>query len=187
MRVGKGRLLQNYLPCRRLVSITLFLLCACTPNSIDKDLQATPSLTSSVEYSKQTHLSPLATQISHNTPTPIQGVVDNGGIPVEQDSLIPPIPPAQVRANRLDEGIELRWQGTGSDIVIHYVIYRRPLNVEKWEIIGIVPVQNENQGEYMFHDPGPDNWSRYEYAVAVVDLYDNESILSETAALEANP
>lgn len=187
MRDGTSRRIQVLIPCLCNISITLSFLSACNPYLINEDIQATPSPSPIVEYSTPTHQSPTAPQNSYNTPTPTEGEVGEKGIPIEQDHLIPPIPPHQLQLYRLDGSVELRWQGTGSDIIVHYVIYRRLSNDENWEVIGIISVQDENKGEYTYQYLDNIEAIAYEYAVSAVDHYENESRLSETVVLKSNP
>jgi hypothetical protein len=141
----------------------------------------TPSEASATPVQQPRGIIPTASA----TVVPSQG--DETGITQEQDSLIPPIPPADVRASQCDGVVEVQWQGTGSDIIIHYVVYRRVSTAEHWVTIGQVVVQDDNQGQHIFYDSVQEKGVIYEYAVAAVDRYGNESSLSETANVEATP
>ncbi len=125
-------------------------------------------------------------EIKTPTAAQTQDAGNNDGITVEEDSLIPPIPPSQVRANLVDNFVELRWLGTGSDIDVHYVIYRRLSNSSDWGKIATVPVQDDNRGEYIFNDYTIEGGHSYEYAITVFDHYEKESSLSETASVDIN-
>lgn len=187
MRDGTSRRIQILIPYLCNISITLSFLSACSPYLINEDIQATPSPSPLLKYSTPTLQSPTAPQNSDNTPTPTEGEVGEEGIPIEQDQLIPPIPPHQLQLYRFDESVDLRWQGSGSDIIVHYVIYRKLSNDENWEVIGIISVQDENMGEYTYQDLGTMEGIAYEYAISAVDHYENESRLSETVVLKSNP
>jgi hypothetical protein len=86
-----------------------------------------------------------------------------------------------------DGSVELTWQGTGSDILVHYVVYRRPLSVEEWEAVDVVPVKDDNQGEYAWTDTLPEIKEPLLYALTAVDQYGNESQLSEPVRVDPNP
>jgi hypothetical protein len=110
---------------------------------------------------------------------------NNGGINLTQDSLIPPIPPGQITVVSTQDCPELQWQGTGSDIIISYKIYRRQINTETWNLIATVPMKGDNRGSYTFCDKTiEDQISFYEYAISAQDHYGNESDLSEPGAIE---
>jgi hypothetical protein len=162
--------------------IILFYISACNtipPNSNKNEIK--------VPTAVQTQNIGNENGIKIPTVAPTQDIGNNGGISIQQDSLIPPIPPGQVRANLFDGFVELRWQGTGSDIDVHYIIYRRPVNSENWEKISTASVQGRNRGEYIFNDHTIESGVSYEYAIAVVDHYGNESSLSEIVKEETAP
>lgn len=146
------------------VCVILFYVCACNAISTQNSEEGNKSL----------------------SVTPTQDGGDNGGITIEQDSLIPPIPPGQVRAILFESFVELRWQGTGSDIDDQYIVYRRLSNSDYWEEISIVPVKDSNRGEYVFHDDTIESGISYEYAIAALNHYGKESSLSEIAKVEIN-
>jgi hypothetical protein len=123
----------------------------------------------------QTELSPSSTPAIFLTPTPVEG------IPQEADQLIPPIPPSQLTAVKQNGSVELKWQGTGSDILTHYTIRRRASEQDPWTIIANLPVQGDNRVEYVFSDLSVVEGADYEYSVTSVDHYGNESDLSEIA------
>jgi len=152
------------------VCVILFYVCACNAISTQNSEEGSESLS--------------ATPTQAVAPTQDGG--DNGGITIEQDSLIPPIPPSQVRAILFEGFVELRWQGTGSDIDVQYNIYRRLSNSDYWEEISIVPVKDSNRGEYVFHDDTIESGISYEYAIAALNHYGKESSLSEIAKVEIN-
>ena len=102
----------------------------------------------------------------------------SSGIRREDDSAIPPIPPSKVRAVPTDNGIEVHWFGTGSDIITLYLIYRRNSDDQEWSSVGKVTATERNRDEYSFLDTGIDIDSLYVYVVTAVDHYGNESDLS---------
>lgn len=174
----------------QLILVLLFLLSACVTVSGNKDLPTIlPSITVGATHAPTQEPQALPTTAptaAHGTAVSTQGEEEDG-IPQEQDLFIPPIPPANVRAYKLEEGVELHWQGTGSDIVDHYIIFRRSLNTENWIPTATISVSDDNRGEYIWLDHTLDQGASYEYAVAAVDGYGNESVLSEPASLEADP
>jgi hypothetical protein len=129
---------------------------------------------------------PIPTQQSSQLPTATQPDNNSGGINLGQDSLIPPIPPGQFTVVSTQDCPELKWQGTGSDIIVSYKIYRRQINTEMWNLIATVPMKGDNRGNYTFCDKTieyqlPFN---YEYAISAQDHYGNESDLSEPEAIK---
>ncbi len=77
------------------------------------------------------------------------------------------------------------WQGTGSDIIVFYKVYRRQINTESWDLITTIPMEGDNRGNYTFCDKTiEDQFSSYEYAISAQDHYGNESNLSEPKAIE---
>jgi fibronectin type 3 domain-containing protein len=109
------------------------------------------------------------------TPSP------EGGISVNVDQLIPPAPPAAVKAESGDEGVLVTWQGTGTDVDQFYQIYRQEQGEECWELIGVVPVEGDNKGRYSFSASPTEQLKEYKYAVTTVDIYGQESDLSQIA------
>jgi len=166
-----------------ILLINLAGLAACSPAS-EIDTPAAPTA--------PPRLSPTATATQKTpeaTPTLSEtvGVPGTEGIPLDQDRGIPPLQPAGVEAMLRDGRVELTWQGTGSDILVHYVVYRRPLSVEEWEAVDVVPVKDINQGEYEWTDMLPDMREPLLYALTAVDQYGNESQLSEPVRVDPNP
>lgn len=97
------------------------------------------------------------------------------GISQEMDALIPPIPPAQLAAERTSGGILLSWTGTGSDVDTHYAIYRRSPGSEAWEMLGFVAIQGDNRGDYSYLDATAEAGQPLEYSVTTFDRYGKES------------
>lgn len=167
----------------------LFLLGSCATPTIEPVVDLTPTSIENEVVSKST-LTPQqpapttkgGTQIP--TPTP---EIENIGIPLEQDQLLPEIPPHEVNVFLESEGVKVSWHGTGSDIVIHYNIYRRTIPSENWEFIASIPVDGDNLGEYVFIDSPVEDPLNVEYSVSAVNLYDKESDYSEPAAVDPNP
>jgi hypothetical protein len=127
---------------------------------------------------------PAATLMESN-PGPLPTDNNSGGINLTQDSLIPPIPPGHFAVVSTQDCPELNWQGTGSDIIVSYKIYRRQINTEIWNLIATVPMRGDNRGSYTFCDKKiEDPFSLYEYAISAQDHYGNESDLSEPRAVE---
>jgi hypothetical protein len=128
---------------------------------------------------------PLTTSTENNSgPLPSDNN-NGGGINIEQDSLIPPIPPAQLTVVSTQDCPELKWQGTGSDIIVSYKIYRRKTNTKTWNLIATVPMIGDNRGGYTFCDKTNDyQLSIYLYAISALDHYGNESALVEPKAIK---
>lgn len=112
------------------------------------------------------------------TPSPEEG------ISVEIDRLIPPAPPANVEAYLEANELFVSWQGTGTDVDQYYQVYRRGMNAECWEIIGIQTVIEDNKGGYIFNAPMIENPENFRFAVTTVDIYGNESNLSQVIELD---
>lgn len=106
------------------------------------------------------------------------------GIPLEIDQEIPPIPPLILGATAEADGNRIRWQGTGSDIDTEYRLHRRALGEEDWQIIATIPTEGDNRGEYQYLDTTIQGGTSYEYAIDVIDIYDNQSDLSESILVE---
>lgn len=130
---------------------------------------------------------PNSLQLSTETTSPIRDNSQTSGISLEEDRIIPPIPPGNLQLDELNNSIEIRWQGTGLDIGVHYIIYRRQANVQNWEAIAIIPTQNNNRGVYSFSDKEINNEHSYEYTITIVDTYGKESPRSEVVSSENNP
>lgn len=162
---------------------SLAWLAACSPVP-ENDTPA--ALTASPQPSQ----TPAATlKAPEVTPTRSQTVGAPGteGIPLEQDQGIPPLQPAGIEARVSDTGVELSWQGTGSDILVHYIVYRRPLSADEWEAVAIVPISENNQGEYVWTDKLPEIIEPLLYALTAVDRYGNESQLSDPVRVDPDP
>ena len=163
--------------------INLAWLAACSP-AVGNDTPAAPTAPS------RPSPTPAATQKTPEATPPLSqtvGAPGTEGIPLDQDRGIPPLQPAGVEAMLRDGSVELTWQGTGSDILVHYVVYRRPLSVEEWEAVDVVPVKDDNQGEYAWTDTLPEIKEPLLYALTAVDQYGNESQLSEPVRVDPNP
>lgn len=119
--------------------------------------------------------SPATARVSVTSNAPVYKAT---GISQELDALIPPIPPHEVSVYYHDGITEIEWDGTGSDIITHYVIYRRAIKTEEWIFIGRVDATEINRGTYVYHDSTTGTGVGFEYAVAAVDLYGNESGLT---------
>jgi len=101
-----------------------------------------------------------------------------GGISEEQDRLIPPGPPSGVQTVLRAGVVEVRWQGTGSDIITHYIIYRRASDLQAWDSIGEAPARDDNRGAYVYQVRAGEEAAPLHYAVAAVDRYGNHSAIS---------
>ena len=128
---------------------------------------------------RQSSQLPAATLMEDNPgtlPTDDHG----GGINLTQDSLIPPIPPGQFTVVSTRDCPELNWQGTGSDIIVAYKLYRRQISTETWKLIATVPMKGDNRGSYTYCDQTiKDQFFLFEYAISAQDHYGNESEISE--------
>jgi len=154
--------------------ILVFLLGACNNN---------PEAISTVSPTSTRQI-PLTTPKDNNS-GPLPPDNNSGGINLEQDSLIPPIPPGQLTVVSTQDCPELKWQGTGSDIIVSYKIYRRQINTEMWNLIATVPMKGDNRGGYTFCDKTIEyQLLSYEYAISAQDHYGNESDLSEPKSLK---
>jgi hypothetical protein len=97
------------------------------------------------------------------------------GISTGDDSKIPPAPPAKVFASVTRGTVALRWRGTGSDIVVRYLVTRRPAGKRTIAVAS----RGDNRGWYAFTArPLP---GTYRYRVAAVDRYGNRSTATSSA------
>jgi hypothetical protein len=192
------------------IFIFAFLATSCAPN-------ATPQVSPAANIAVPTRTAPPATQPAPqptDTATPDQGTQPPSGAPqpdfpicdqeaqglsveatpspeagisVEVDRLIPPAPPARVEVGLQDGDVLVTWQGTGTDVDQFYQVYQREQASECWQLIGIVEVEGENEGQYSFDAPVTDQPENYTYAVTTVDIYGNQSELSALAVIGSNP
>lgn len=137
-------------------------------------------------FSTQPSSQPPAATLLDNNPGPLPADNNSAGINLTQDSRIPPIPPGQFTVVSTQDCPELNWQGTGSDIIVSYKIYRRQINTKIWDLIATVPMIGYNRGSYTFCDKAIEYQLsfNYEYAVSAQDHYGNESELSEPQAVK---
>lgn len=159
--------------------ILVGLLGACGNNN--------PETTSTIPATPTQQSSQLpTTTLMDNNSGPLPTDNNSGGINLTQDSLIPPIPPGQFTVVSTQDCPELNWQGTGSDIIVSYNIYRRQINTEMWNIIATVPMKGDNRGSYTFCDKTIEYQLsiNYEYAISAQDHYGNESGLSEPRSVK---
>lgn len=111
---------------------------------------------------------------------------EGAGISVEQDHFIPPVPPGRVEAQIVADGVQLFWQGTGTDVDQFYQIYRKEVEDDCWELIGLEPVVGDNQGTYTFSIPDSDQPGTFSYAVTTLDVYGNESNIATTVKVNTD-
>jgi fibronectin type 3 domain-containing protein len=102
-----------------------------------------------------------------------------------EDQLIPPIPPPNIKTEVATGSVTLSWQGTGSDIDANYIVYRRLAGTDDWEIVASIPIEGNNRGTYAHQDTTTKGGNVYEYAIATIDTYKNESALSEIVTAES--
>ena len=110
----------------------------------------------------------------------------NNGLNLDQDRFIPPIPPSNIHAKNCKNFFILSWNGTGSDIIKHYIIYRRSLNLKDWHKTSIVLSIDDNRGLYEFEDHNIMKGVIYEYVITAVDRYGNESKHSNNIFIGSN-
>lgn len=160
--------------------IIVFLLNACNNNETAIESTTLPFPTQEPQpILKATPQIPPTKTVNNNSGILPPNNIDNDGINLEQDSLIPPIPPSQLTAHFVQDCTELNWQGTGSDIIVFYNIYRRQIDTEMWYLIATVPMEADNRGNYTFCDATTDGHpSSYEYTVSALDHYNTESAFS---------
>lgn len=151
-----------------------------------------PQATQTPPQPSDTPVPPQTTQPPSGAPTPDFAACDEeaeglsigatpspqAGISVEVDRLIPPAPPARVEAVRQNAHVRVTWQGTGTDVDQFYQVYRREQASECWQLIGVVEVEGENEGQYSLNVPLNDQPQDATYAVTTVDIYGNQSDLS---------
>lgn len=192
----------------RLLCILLFAFVAvsCAPNTTletspaaetTSPTRTTPPPAQPSPKPTETTMQPAGTQPPTGAPEPDLRVCDQepqgfslgatpspqAGLSVEIDRLIPPAPPARVEAVLQAGDVLVTWQGTGTDIDQFYQVYRREQGDECWQLVGIVPVEGENEGEYRFKVPLTDQPPNFAYAVTTVDIYGNQSDLSTLAVI----
>ncbi|HEX6304439.1 MAG TPA: hypothetical protein VFZ76_09640 [Anaerolineales bacterium] len=188
------------------ILIIVFLAVSCVPNATQQTSPAastalptrtTSTATQPTPQPTDTAIPLAGTQPPSGAPQPDFTVCDQeaqglpvgatpspeAGISVEVDRLIPPAPPARVEAVVRDGNVLVTWQGTGTDVDQFYQVYLREEESECWQLIGIVEVEAENEGEYSFDAPMTEQPANYTYAVTTVDIYGNQSDLSALAKI----
>ena len=100
---------------------------------------------------------------------------------LEDAAEIQPIGPRQISAERTDDGVELRWNDPGGDMVCFEIL--RATADEELEVIACVEPVDERPGEQRFVDRSPPGGS-LRYGVRVVDQFGSRSRTAE-AGLDA--
>jgi hypothetical protein len=207
--------LPNFITWPIFALIIVILTSACQPfvtndtsSSVDSTvpMQTEPLPTQPPPEPTRTQVEPTATSIPA-TQTPITiNVQDIGGqfcengpqggsspatpspqagISIEMDSMFPPAPPAIVEAVYSASGIVLTWGGTGTDVDQFYKIYQREEGDDCWQLIGIVSIEGDNKGGYVFNVVNTDQTETQIFAITTVDIYGNESDFSITEAFDS--
>lgn len=106
--------------------------------------------------------------------------MDSRGIDMNQDSLIPPIPPS-INGSFIEEDcLVLLWTGTGSDIVTEYLVYSQNEDSEEWSLSASVSIENTNQGSFkVCIDDILLDTRCSKYGIRSRDIYGNLSLLSD--------
>ncbi len=76
------------------------------------------------------------------------------GITAEEARELPPLAPAHVSVQRSDGRVLVAWHGTGSPVA-RYEVYRRVGADQAWQLLGCVPANPADSGEYQWIDPSP--------------------------------
>lgn len=131
------------------------------------------------------------TQPDNNTPNSnetgdVSGGMQPGGMTVEEASNMPPLEPVHVGAALVGSSVEIQWQGTGLDIGLHYIVYRRIAGTDTWQMIATIAVEGDNRGSYSYQDSSIEANTSYEYALSIVDSFGNESRLSAIMTINSN-
>lgn len=103
------------------------------------------------------------------------------GITIEEDSLIPPIPPASLTGVWTGQVVQLTWRGTGDDTLQTFTVYRHQGESE-WTAIGSTPFV-QTQADFAFEDSAVSAGSTYEYAVTATNQYGKESQFSTSMVI----
>ena len=170
--------------CFFIIVCQALIMTACSPVSTQErtptgqPVGLTPQASTAPTHMATSAQPSLATSTVFPTFTPVVGISE------EQDRLIPPIPPHNVRAKQMQGYVEVTWQGTGVDIDTHYVVHRRPAGSEEWEVIANVLTVGENTGEYNYQDLTASTVVSPQYAISTVNRYGKESMLSDIASPE---
>jgi hypothetical protein len=104
------------------------------------------------------------------TDIPQKAVPSESGITFEEDKKILPFPPNTLEVKRTTDGMQITWPALTSDRIAKYQVYRRPNNLEDWQLIATVPVQ-PTVSTYSYLDTVK---SFFEYAVTSVTIYGTE-------------
>lgn len=174
-----------------LVFLLPFMAGCQTGELLEQEMTAVPPLPTvalpspqATVISSPTAVSAPPTAVSSPTPLPQTG---DDGLPVEGDQQFPDLPPFRLEAIRSEDEVELTWPGTGSDLIIEYLVYRRPDGETEWSEVGRVPVEGPNEGPFTFIDPLPEEWDALAYAVTGRNLYGAESDFSPIALVQNQP
>jgi fibronectin type 3 domain-containing protein len=115
--------------------------------------------------------------------TKTDGNVGEVGISREEDSRLSPLQPYTLTVKTSDTTIELKWNGTGSDIIQYYQIYRCSPSDGKWQPLAQIAKVGDNLGEYSFVDTQVKKGETYAYSITAVDIYENESQKTESVLI----
>ncbi len=126
-----------------------------------------------------------STQNTHQTITSMElvGRLPDTGITRDEDSQLTPSHPTHVTAQAITDTIVLTWLGTGDDRIEYYHIFRRLANDGNWQFITRVKSTGDNRGWYEFKDTTIEMGIAYIYGVTAVDIYGNESAISESSVV----
>ena len=171
-----------------IVVLLLILLAACNAEPEERGEEPIPASPAPLPSPTLAPPAPGPTAEISATPTGAAAQEDaaeegppdgEGGITLEEDRLIPELPPTQVQGSLVENEVHLSWLGTGSDRITAYLVYRRPAGATEWELIKEVPVTDENEGAFMVQIALEDLSTVYEYSVSALDLYGKESERSD--------
>ncbi|GMR10838.1 MAG: hypothetical protein BMS9Abin28_1662 [Anaerolineae bacterium] len=109
---------------------------------------------------------------------------DSGGVTLEEDSQRLPFPPSGLLVEWIDSRtLGISWLGTGSDVISHYLILQQTKDSNDWKEAGEVMASGDNIERYDFTHEVEADADVALIAVVAVDIYGNESPLSETVTV----
>jgi len=104
------------------------------------------------------------------------------GIAREEAAQLIPLHPSQVLVEATAGAIELKWRGTGGDL-LKYEVYRKAYNAEEWQQLTNVATTGDNKRWYEYRDTTIKEDSTYIYGVSAVGIYGKKSLISDSDAV----
>jgi len=168
------------------IAVTVVLLCGLLGCTVASNKQATSTLAPRTDVTPPRITStptPGVNATQTATDAEVVGPPEEVGISREEDSQLTPSHPTQVTAQAITGAIVLTWLGTGDDRIEYYQVCRKVADDEDWQLTARVEATGDNRGWYEFRDTATERGITYIYGVSAVDIYGNESTISESSAI----